>query len=88
MLVVAAQVGLEDPIVNGPAGVVGQPAQEALDLGLLLLVHLDHALGQVGQQVVDHVGLLGVDNFASVPFLDLCKPLLDPSQQVIPVTCL
>jgi hypothetical protein len=33
---------------------------EGLDPLLLLLVHRDHPFGQVGQQVVDHVGLFGL----------------------------
>ena len=39
-----------------------QPAQEALYFLLLLLVHLQHLLGQERQQVVDHVGLLLLRN--------------------------
>ena len=35
-----------------------QPAQEALDLLLLLLVHLQHPLRQEGEKIVDHIRLL------------------------------
>ena len=72
-LLIVAQIVLQDALARqavdaSRAGFAGpnlqprlQPAQEALDLGLLLRIQVDHALGQVRQQIVDHVGLVGVD---------------------------
>ncbi len=37
-----------------------QPGQKALDFGLLVFVEVDHALGQMGQQIMHHIRLARV----------------------------
>ena len=58
MLVVALDLGLGREVLHLGPDVALQPAQKALDLMLLLLVHLQHPLCQESEEVVDHVRLL------------------------------
>ena len=58
MLVVALDLGLGREVLHLGPHVALQPAREALDLLLLLLVHLQHPFRQGGQQAVDYVGSL------------------------------
>jgi len=69
VLVVALQFGLGREVLHLCAQVALQPAQEALDLLLLLLVHLQHPLRQEGQEIVHHIRfLLACDEIACFVF--------------------
>ena len=57
MLVVALDLGLGREVLHLGPHVALQPAREALDLLLLLLVHLQHPLHQESEQDMNHVRL-------------------------------
>ena len=82
MLIIALDLGLGREVVHLGPEVTLQPAQEALDLLLLLLVHLQHPLRQESQQVVHHVRrLLPGDEIARCIFgqegIDTSKDLIE-----------
>ncbi|MEA2045459.1 MAG: hypothetical protein U9N48_02870, partial [Euryarchaeota archaeon] len=67
-LVVSPKLGLVGQVLDPGAGILLQLAEEALDLGLLLLVHLDHLLGQVCEEVVDDVRLIAFGALGKAEF--------------------
>ena len=69
MLVEALQLCLGREVLHLCSYIALQPAQEALDLLLLLFVHLQHLLRQEGQEIAHHIRfLLACDEIASLVF--------------------